>query len=301
MNFQPRPGRRAVRLKLPGGEAAWLLAPYLLGAALLVGLPALISLGIAFTRYDALGPPAWIGWRNFQEVFFEPLFWTSLNNSLFFIFSAVPLRVAGALALALLLERQRRGAGLYRAAVYLPSVVPEMAYVLAWLWILNPLYGPLNAGLRLAGLPAPAWLVDYSLAKPALALMAFFQLGEGFVVLLAGLKEIPPELFAAARVDGAGRWAAFRHITLPLLAPWLLLLTVRDVILSFQSTFTPALVMTAGGPYYATLFAPLLIYEEAFDRFRFGQGAAMMLLIFLATLGLLALLYVLFEGQGDEA
>jgi multiple sugar transport system permease protein len=131
--------------------------------------------------------------------------------------------------------------------------------------------------------------------------MALFQVAEGFVILLAGLKSIPPVIYAAARVDGAGGWQAFRYITLPVLTPWLLLLTIRDIILSFQSTFTPALLMTRGGPYYATLFLPLLMYDEAFDGLRFGVAAAIMVLAFLVVAALILLAYWLFEeGWGDD-
>ena len=165
-------------------------------------------------------------------------------------------------------------------AVYVPTVVPSVAYALIWLWIFNPRYGPLNQALESLGLPTPAWLIDSATALPAIAFTALFQIGEGFLVLLAGLRAIPEECHHAAALDGAGPGATFRHVTLPLLAPWLLLLSFRDIIVSAQSTFTPALLMTGGGPYYATLFVPLLMYETAFDRFRFGEGAAMTLLVF---------------------
>jgi multiple sugar transport system permease protein len=275
-----------------------LLAPYLAGALLLVVVPAVMAFVLAFYRYDGVMTPAWRGWGNFIDVRFDPLFWIALQNSLFFIVVAVPLRLLAALGLALLYNRPRRGAGLYRALAYLPSVIPDAAYALVWLWIFNPLYGPLNAILYALGLPTPAWLLDYQLAKPALAFMVLFQIGEGFVILLAGLKNIPQELYDAAHVDGASRLQAFRRITLPVLAPWLLMLSIRDVILTFQSTFTPAYLMTGGGPYYATLFLPLLVYEEAFEGLRFGIGAAIMLLMFLLTLGIILLVYWLFEKLG---
>ena len=120
------------------------------------------------------------------------------------------------------------------------------------------------------------------------------------MVLLAGLRSVPEECYHAAALDGAGRAATLRHVTLPLLAPWLLLLTIRDVIVSAQSTFTPALLMTGGGPYYATLFVPLLMYETAFDRFRFGQGAAMMLLLLLVVAALILVTYRAAGGWGYE-
>jgi multiple sugar transport system permease protein len=277
------------------GSLYLLLTPYLLGVTVLVALPAALSVGLAFTGYDGLSKPEWRGLANFRDLATDPLFGIALRNSLLFVLLTVPLRVLLALGLALLLCRPRRGIGFYRAAVYLPTIVPSVAYALVWLWIFNPRYGPLNLALAGLGLPTPAWLVDRTTALPALALTALFQIGEGFVVVLAGLKAVPEECRHAAALDGASRAATLRHITLPLLAPWLVLLTVRDVIVSAQSTFTPALLMTGGGPYYATLFVPLLMYETAFDRFRFGQGAAMMLVL-LAVVG--ALILFTFRAAG---
>jgi multiple sugar transport system permease protein len=277
-----------------------LLAPYLIGLAVLITLPALLSVGLAFTTYDGLSAPEWRGLANFRDLAADPLFGIALRNSVLFVALTVPLRVLIALGLALLLNRPRRGVGFYRAAVYVPTIVPSVAYALVWLWIFNPRYGPLNLALAGLGLPTPAWLVDRATALPALALTALFQIGEGFVVVLAGLKAVPDEYHHAAALDGANRAAVLRHITLPLLAPWLLLLTLRDVIASAQSTFTPALLMTGGGPYYATLFVPLLMYETAFDRFRFGQGAAMMLLLLLVVGALILLTYRAAGGWGYE-
>jgi multiple sugar transport system permease protein len=213
----------------------------------------------------------------------------------------VPLRILGALGFALFHSRPRRGIGFYRAAIYLPTVIPEVAYALIWLWILNPFYGPLNALLRGLGLPAPSWLVDPSWAPLAIVLVTFFQLGEGFVILLAALRHMPSEVYDAARVDGANRLQIFDSITLPLLTPWLILLSTRDIALSFQNTFTPAYIMTRGGPYYATFYTPLLTYETAFDGLRFGQAAALMLIVFLVTMFLVLIMYFIFEGWGlDE-
>jgi multiple sugar transport system permease protein len=279
-----------------------LLAPFLIGVLLLVVLPAGLSLGLAFTRYDGLTPPTWLGLQNFRAVLADDLFRTALANSLLFAALTVPLRTLITLGLALLLGRPRRGVGLYRAAIYLPTVVPGVAYAMVWLWLLNPLYGPLNLALGAVGLPTPAWLADPRTALFALSLTALFQLGEGFVVLLAGLQEIPDDYYEVAALDGAGRLAVLRQIVLPLLAPWLLLVIMRDLIISVQSSFTPALLMTGGGPYYATLFVPLLIYQTAFDRLRFGEGAAMTAVVFVGVGLLILLLHRLFGGWGyDEA
>ena len=277
-----------------------LLAPYLTGVMVLVGVPMALSTALAFMAYDGLSPPTWIGLANFRDLVRDQMFVTAVENSLAFVALTVPLRVLIALGLALLLNRSRRGVGLYRVAVYVPTVVPGVAYALVWLWIFNPLYGPLAPMLASIGLPTPAWLTDSRTALPALALIALFQIGEGFVVLLAGLREIPEDCYHASALDGAGRLGTLRHITLPLLAPWLLLLAIRDIIVTAQSTFTPALVMTGGGPYYATLFIPLLMYETAFDRLRFGQGAAMTLLLLAVVAALIVATYHAAGGWGYE-
>jgi multiple sugar transport system permease protein len=277
----------------------WLLAPYLLGAVVLVAIPALLSFALAFTQFDAVSPPRWMGLLNFTLLALDPRLPIALRNSLYYIALAVPLRVLGALLLALLLRERRPGVGLFRAAVYLPTVIPDVAYALVWLWIFNPLYGPLNLLLGAAGLPTPAWLVQPETAKPALVFMSLFQVGEGFVLLLAGLSSLSRDYYLSAAVDGASRWQMFWSITLPLLAPWLALLTIRDIILSFQTTFTPAYIMTGGNPYYATLFLPLLVFKEAFDNFRFGHGAALMTMLFLTTAILIGALLLTYRGWID--
>lgn len=285
--------------RLPySAELGLMLTPYLLGTLVLVGIPAVITLVLAFMTYDALSAPFWVGWFNFQDIFSDPLFAIARANSMYFILLAVPLRLLGALGLALFLHRPRRGVGTYRAIMYLPTIIPDTAYALTWMWIFNPLYGPVNLILAGLGLPTPGWLADAETAKLVFVIMAGFQIGEGFVVLLAGLRNIPPDYYDAAAADGANSLQKFRYITLPLLSPWLILLTIRDIILSFQSTFTPALLMTRGDPYYATLFLPLLIYEEAFDRFRFGPGSAMMLIMFIAAGTLIGVVLLLAEEVG---
>lgn len=264
------------------------LLPFLLGSLLLIVLPALITVGVAFTKYNAIQPPVWVGLDNFRTLWNSPLARLSLRSSLQFIFLAVPLRVLGALALAMLLQPAGRLFGSLRAAVYLPTIIPEGAFALIFLWILNPLYGPLNAVLGGLGLPTPDWLLNPTTARLSFVLMALFTIGEGMVVLLVGLKTIPKVYYEVAKVDGAGAWQLFWRITLPLLTPWLLVLTFRDIVVSLQNTFTPSFVMTYGGPYYATTFIPLLLFELAFDLFDFGAAAAMMVVMYILT-GLLVI------------
>jgi multiple sugar transport system permease protein len=276
-----------------------MMLPYLIGTLLLVVLPALLSLYLAFTKYDALAPPQWVGLANFDHLFnHSRMFWLAVRGTLLYILMAVPLRILGALCLALLLNQRRRGTNLYRAAVFLPTIIPDVAYALIWLWIFNPVHGPLNKVLALVGIKGPAWLVDGGWALPALALMAIFQIGEGFVVLMAGLQNIPDDYYQAAAVDGASKWHMFRRITLPLIQPWLVVLTIRDIILSTQNSFTPTFVMTKGGPYYATMNMPYLIFEEAFDRFNFGIGSALMVILFLGVGVMLLVLYRVVRGWG---
>ncbi len=265
------------------------LSPALVGMTLLVLIPAGLAIALAFTSYDTLSPPEWRGFATLSEVFNNRLFRIAAKNSAMFILMAIPLRILGALFLALLLKRRRTGIGGYRMSVFLPTVIPDVAYALIWIWMFNPVYGPLNAILGSLGLPQPAWLADGHTAMLAIVIMSLFQIGEGLIVFLAGLQTIPDDCYNSASLDGANLWQRFRWITLPMLAPWLLLLTLRDVILSAQNTFAPAFLMTHGGPYYATLFVPLLMYQEAFEHLRFGHAAAIMFLL-LVGVGLLLLL-----------
>jgi multiple sugar transport system permease protein len=281
--------------KLP---LALMLAPYLGGVVVLILVPAAVSLGLAFMHYDGLTPAYWAGLLNFQMFWIDPLETIAIQNSLYFTALAVPLRLGVALGLALLLAR--RGLGLYRAAVTVPTVIPDVAYALVWLWIFNPLYGPVNALLAWLGLPTPGWLADPATAKLVFVAMSLLQVGEGFVVLLVGLRSVPRELYAAAVVDGAGPAQLLRHITLPAIAPWLILLTYRDVILSFQYTFAPAMLMSQGDPYYSTLFLPWLTYEEAFENLRYGMAGAILVVQFAVSGALvtgLALVFRLWRGR----
>ena len=259
-----------------------LLAPFLAGALLLIGLPALLTFGLAFTRYDALTPPVWSGWANFAAILQREVFWIAARNTLVFAGAAALLQVLGALGLALLLHPARRGVHLYRGGVYLTTILPDVAYALIWLWLFNPLYGPVNLVLGGIGLPQPAWLIDPATALPSLIAMAAFRVGEGMLLLIAARQALPAAYYQAAMLDGAGRWAIFRNVTWPLLVPWLLLLFVRDIVVAAHSTFTAVYIMTGGGPGYATTLLPYLVFEEAFSHLRIGQAAAMLTLLFAA-------------------
>jgi multiple sugar transport system permease protein len=264
--------------------ATWgMLLPYLVGLVVLVGLPSGLALGLAFTRFDALTAPEWIAFTNFERLWHDRLFWVALGNTLIYLTLAVPLRIGGAFLFALIFKSQRRGVNLARAAIYLPTVIPDIAYATIWLISFNPLYGPVNLLLNRLFLPTPEWTAAPWPAMWALVIMAVWQLGESFVVLLAATRTIPAELYEAGEMDGAGAWARYRFITLPILIPSLILLTARDLIVSLQANFVPSLVVTKGGPGYATLFIPLYTYWLAFDDLRFGYASAVVWTLYLVT------------------
>jgi multiple sugar transport system permease protein len=265
------------RIGFPYHWQLWLLLlPYLAGLTVLVVLPSLVGLPLAFTDYNALQAPSFTGLDNLVEMGSDPIFWKSVFNSGFYIALAVPLRLLGALGMALLLLRAMRGIGAFRSAIYLPTVVPDVAWALLWLWLLNPAFGPVNQLLALVGIPGPAWMVQEWGARYAVILMMLWQIGEGFVVCLAGLGDIPREVLEQSASDGAGSWRTFWSVILPLLAPILLILLFRDTIYSLQANFVPALILgNGGGPNYATTFMPMYIYTNAFEYLRFGYAAAM--------------------------
>ena len=272
-------------------QLALMLAPYAFGLAVLVALPAAITFALALTDYDLVRSPSFVGLDNFRELLDDRVFGIALVNSFVFAAVATPLRLLVALGLALLFWRRFRGVGVGRAMVAVPTVVPEVAYGLLWLWLLNPLYGPVNGLLTLGGdggntvfgrLP-PQWLTDPNHARAGIVLMSLFTVGEAFVVLLVARQAVSADLYELASLEDAPGWDVFRRITLPVLAPVLVLLFLRDLLLSFTFTFVPALVVTEGGPPdYATTYLPLFVYREAFEYLRYGYAAA-------ATLVMLAL------------
>jgi multiple sugar transport system permease protein len=278
----------------PGSRvASWvLLAPFLLGVFVLVIGPAALTVGLSLFDADLITEPVGRGFGNFKELIHDRIFLAAMRNSLLFIAGAVPLRAAASLGAALLLHRSFGGASSYRTAVFVPTAIPDVAFALAWLWILNPLYGPLNLALGAIGIDGPGWLSDPWAARLGLILMSVFTIGEGFLIALATRRDIPADLYELASLEGAGSWATLRRVTLPLMAPTLVLLLIRDTIFSFQTSFVPALVVTDGGPApYATTFLPLFIYRNGFEYLRFGYAAAATVIMLGLTAVLIAVQY----------
>jgi multiple sugar transport system permease protein len=266
------------------------LLPFLLGIGSLIYLPALLGIPLAFTSYNALDAPRFNGLQNFRDLWHDHVFHLSIRNTLGFIAIAVPVRLAGALALAILLLPKRRGMGHMRAAVFLPTVVPDVAWALAWLWILNPLYGPMNLALGAVGIEGPAWMLDEAGARLAIILMMSWQLGEVYVVCMGALSGIPASILEQSMVDGAGRRAQLLGIVLPLIAPYLALLAIRDALFGLHATFVPAQILgQGGGPNYATTYLPMWIYTNAFGYLRVGYATAMTWVTFVFTLVMIGL------------
>jgi multiple sugar transport system permease protein len=277
-----------------------MLLPYLAGLFGLVLLPAALSLGLVFVRYDALGPPTWAGLGNLRELAVDRLAHLALANTTLYLVLAVALRLLGALTLALLLHGPAPGARIARPLVVLPTLLPEAAYALLWLVMFNPRYGPINQLLGLAGVAGPAWLGEPGPALAALVIMAGWQMGEGFVLLLASLNDVPRALYEMAAMDGAGVRARFWHVTLPLLLPRLLLLSMRDSVVVLQASLAPAQMLLGGGAGYATLVVPLYSYLLAFDDLRLGYAATLSWAMYLIALGWIGLQVVVLRRSGHR-
>ncbi|MCR6654692.1 MAG: sugar ABC transporter permease [Opitutus sp.] len=279
-------------------------SPWIIGLAVFTAYPVLASLFYSFCDYSILKTPVWCGLENYKELVSDDLFWLSLRNTLFYAGLSVPLGTIVALSLALLLNADVRGKPFFRVLFYLPSIVPIVAASMLWIWIFNGQVGLLNWILTplLApfGLTPPAWLVDPTWAKPALILMSLWGTGNAMVIYLAGLQNVPKELYEAAEIDGATGWRRFWHVTLPQLAPVIYFNVVMSIISSLQ-IFTQAIVMssaasggtgteTDGFPARSTLFYTMHLFATAFYDLRMGYASAMayVLFIIIATLTWLA-------------
>ena len=261
-----------------------LALPYLLGSLLLVLTPLLLAMGLAFTSYFGFRAPVPTGLDNLSRLVADMVFWKAVGTSAMIALVVVPLRLLLAVGAALLLSR-RRGAtsAVGRASAYLPSVIPDAAWALLWLWILNPLYGPLPALLGALGVPDPGFLTTPWGARLGLVLVLAFQVGEAFVVALAARAAIPARLHEAIEVEGGSPWFATTRVTLPLMLPIVLVLAVRDVVVVVQNAFVPALLVTEGGPANATLTAPLLIYRRAFEYGELGYASTLSVTLLVLT------------------
>ena len=286
--------RRGVFARYEAGQmsaAALFLSPWLLGFVVLLVGPIVASLVFAFCRYSVLHPAEWSGLTNLHRLLFDDdMFWKSLLNTAYMLIG-VPLGMAVGLGIALLLNSELRGMKVYRTLFYLPAIVPIVASAILWVWVLNPTNGLVNALLLMMGVSdPPSWLNSSSWvlgSKAAILLMGLWSAGAGMIIWLAGLKGIPRHLYEAATIDGAGPWSQFRHVTLPMLSPYISFNLIIGTIATMQ-IFSQAFIMTQGGPADSTMFYAYYLFNNAFRYFEMGYASALAWVLLLMILALTA-------------
>lgn len=255
------------------------ISPWLIGFIIFVVGPMIGLAWLSFHRWDLIGDPRFVGWRNYERLFRDRFFQKSLEVTILYGLGRVPLGVIVALATAILLNQKIKFVGFWRVIYYLPVVLPPVAVSLVWTWIYNPRYGVLNGFLNGLGLPSVAWLDDPNLVLPSLMIMAVWgAAGRNMIIYLAGLQGISKDLYAAADIDGATPWTRFWRITLPLLTPVIFFNVVTGMIDTFK-LFTQAYVMTEGGPQNQSLFFTYYLWRTAFQEYRMGYASAMTMVV----------------------
>ncbi|GAB4431113.1 MAG: sugar ABC transporter permease [Chloroflexi bacterium OHK40] len=284
------------------------ISPWLLSLVVFTGYPMLATIYFSLTDYTIVQPPQWVGLENYQRMFTaDPQFWPAVWNTTFYAVISVPLSLVVALGLALLLNQNVRGVGIYRTIYYLPTMVPAVAGALLWTVILDPQNGLLNSMLESVGLPGPGWLKSAEWSKPALILMALWAgTGSAMLIFLAGLKDIPQTLYEAATIDGASSWQRLMRITLPLLTPTIFFNLIMGIIASFQ-VFGQILASAGSGgtvgPLNSLLMYMVLLYRSAFRSFEMGYASALALVLFVFLVLLTMLVvrssrhWVYYEGE----
>jgi len=280
------PPRRRRRWNRAAGYGLAFVAPAALFVLIFQFGPVLYGFYLSFTTYNPINPagPQPVGVKNYGDLLSDPGFGNSLLVTGRYVLQVLPLTVVIALVLALLANRGFRGVGFFRAALFVPNIVALTAVSMIWLWMYSD-SGLINQLLQLLGLPKQAWLLSPDAAlNAATAMRVWKALGSNMVLLLAGLQAIPRELYEAARVDGGGRWALFRYVTLPGLRPMLTYVVAMDIIYLAQS-FGEIYVLTQGGPLGSTTTVNYLIYQQAFQYNQLGSASAMAFVLFAFIIG----------------
>jgi multiple sugar transport system permease protein len=277
-------------------------SPFLFGVLFFWVGPMFYSIYLVMQDWNLITPPEFVGLRNFERLLDDALVGKSLLNTAYYTFIGVPLQLAVAFSLALLLNQKVGGLSLYRTIYYLPSITPAVAFAVVWIQILNPEFGVLNSLLSLVGIQPIKWLFDPTWAKPAFILMSLWLTGFQMVIFLAGLQGVPKELHEAAAIDGATAWHRFWQVTVPIISPVIFFNLIVGIIGSFQ-VFTAAFIMTDGGPQDSTLFMVLYIYRNAFEYFKMGYAATLAWVLFLIIMVFTAIQFffanrwVYYEGR----
>jgi len=275
-----------------------LISPFLVGFLWFTAVPMVIALYLSLTKYDIVSAPQWVGLANFAKLFRDERLRVSLLNTFFYAGISVPLYLITAFGASLAMNLKIRGIRFYRTIWYLPSITPTVANAMLWLWIFNPQWGLANSILKLLGLPAQDWVLDPQLSKPCLIFMGLWGIGPTMIIFLAGLQGIPESLYEAAMIDGAGTWARFRHVTIPMLSPVIFFNLIMGIIGAFQ-IFTTVYVMMGGGAGGARsygvggvldslLFYVIYLWQNAFEFWRMGyataQGWILLVIILILTI-----------------
>jgi multiple sugar transport system permease protein len=274
------------------GAAWWFVAPALVVIGVFFFVPVLGGLALSLTDFDLyaladLGNLRFVGLQNYGRLLTTPLFWQALGNTLYFVVVGVPLSIAVSLGTALLLHcRLVRCRAFFRTALFAPVVTTVVAVAVIWRYLFDTRYGWLNYALGALGVPAIDWLGDPRWAMPAIIVFAVWKsYGYNMVILLAGLQGIPAELYEAARIDGASAWRQFRHVTLPMLTPIGVMVSILTIAGYFQ-LFAEPYVMTQGGPLQSTLSVLYFMYEEGFKWWNLGAASAVAFVLFVLIFAL---------------
>jgi multiple sugar transport system permease protein len=273
-------------------------SPWILGFILFVAGPLLASAYYSFTKYNVLRPPQWIGLQNYIYAFTkDELFLPSIWRSFYYALLSVPPALILSLLLAVLLNQKIWAPTVWRTLFFLPTLTPLIAAALLWRWMLNPDVGLVNYLLEQVGIQGPGWLSSLTWAIPSLVIMGLWNSvgGSRMIIFLAGLQDVPRELLESAEIDGAGVWAKFWNVTLPLITPTIFFNLVLGIIFALR-TFEAAFISTAGGPARATWFISLHIYQSAFVSFDMGYSSAMAWVFFMILFGLT---YLQFRMSGN--
>ncbi|MFA5853365.1 MAG: carbohydrate ABC transporter permease [Spirochaetales bacterium] len=247
--------------------------------------------------WSILSGTGFVGFKNFQKLLSDAMFWKTLANTFVYVIFVVPLLVVFALGLALLLSKEGKGMGLFRAFYYLPTMLSLIIVGIAWRWILGFDLGIFNYILKLLGQKPVSWLTNGAMANASLIMVTIWtRVGYFMMMFIGGLQAIPSTYYEAAEIDGATKWIVLRRITLPLLRPMILVVVVLSTIEAFKS-YELIYVMTQGGPGSSTKFLVQYIYQVAFEEDRLGYGAAMSVVL-LAVIGLFTT--VQFIAQKNE-
>ena len=286
------------------------VSPWVLGFLIFVIGPMIGLIWLSFQRWDLIGDPRSVGWRNYERLFSDRLFLKSMEVTIVYGLGRVPLGIFVALGTALLLNNRRiKFIGIWRTIYYMPVVLPPVAISLVWMWIYNPRYGILNTMIQqFLGIPGPRWLDDAALVLPSLMVMAVWAAaGRNMIIYLSGLQGISNELYEASAIDGAGYWRQFWRITLPLLTPVIFFNLITGMIDTFK-LFTQAYVMTEGGPRNQSLFFTYYLCQKGFQQYQMGYASAMAVVVFIIIMALTLLVFrwskawVFYEGEltGDS-